>query len=408
MPATVTPIDHPRPLRPSSLPRATAHRMTPAGRLDGPAVGAIRPARLVLIGALAGALTVAVAILAMRGGSAVADPVGTPATRSVVGDAALPSLTTAPSPAATPAGPSSSAPATLTPSPPALLPPRPPTRDGPVPASLRPSLTTVAHDLPAAYLDRCHTQQDAAPSTAPCFYGDLKSRTTIALFGDSHALSWFPAVERLAVDRGWRLLSLTMSACSPADIRAYQPRTGRVSAACSRWREWALDRLAQIHPAIVLVGGTRGFAVADAAGQVLTGDARTRAWEAGMARTLTSLRTAAGMVIYIADTPIARVDPPTCLATHRSSILACSTPVARAINETWLAVERRITAQAGIDLIDPQMWICPSSPCPLVIGNLLVYRDGGHLTATFAGSLWRRLEGAVIADVARRLPRLVR
>ncbi len=131
----------------------------------------------------------------------------------------------------------------------------------------------------------------------------------------------------------------------------------------------------------------------------MTGQALTQAWKAGMARTLEQLIPAAGLVILMADTPASEVDPPVCLSAHPDSILACSTPVDEAIDETWLAAEHQVVQQTGVGFVDPTYWVCPSSPCPPIIGNLLVYRDGGHLTATFAAALADRLGQAVLQQV---------
>jgi hypothetical protein len=272
---------------------------------------------------------------------------------------------------------------------------RPPTADEPVPANLRPSLQSAANDYPKAYLDGCNVQLTGKPSVGTCLYGDLTSSTTIALFGDSHALNWFPAVARIAQAHQWRLLNLTMSACSPADIAIYVPAWKRISTECINWRRQAVSRLIQTRPAIILVSGTRGFAVADSAGHVLTGVARTQAWQAGMQRTLARLTPAAGPVVVLGDTPISSVDPPTCLAQHPGSTLACATPVATAINQAWTDIERAAAAKANVAYVDPSLMVCPSSPCPAVIGRILVDRNQGHLTATFAATLWLKLEAAL-------------
>jgi SGNH domain (fused to AT3 domains) len=276
---------------------------------------------------------------------------------------------------------------------------RPPTPDGPVPANLQPTLANARQDYPQPYLDGCHTGENGKASIGTCLYGNLNSTTTIALFGDSHALAWFPAVERIAELQGWRLLSLTMSACSPADIRIWIPAWKRVSTECTKWREHAINRLVKERPAIILVAGTRGFELADSSGNVLSGDARTRAWEVGMQHTLARLIPAAGRVILIADTPLSRVDPPVCLAQHPTSVLACATPVAYAINQTWLGEEQRAAGQAGAGFIDPSLWVCPSSPCPVVLGHFLIFRNPGHLTATFAATLARRLDRAILTQI---------
>ncbi len=381
--------------------------------------------------ALAGALTLAIALLSMGVNlSSAASLHGNAATASAAAntqrlDAILNALgSEQPTPAPTGAAPSalatgaptpgtsspgsttpgSTTPGSTTPGVPTPaprgLPVRPATPNGPVPSNLQPSLGEARDDYPASYLDGCHTQTEQPPSTAPCLYGDLASRTTIALFGDSHALSWFPAVERMAEEQGWRLLSLTMSACSPADMPVWNPTYNRVSTACANWRNLAIDRLVKAHPTLILVTGTRGFAVVDGSGHLLSGDARTSAWEAGMQRTLARLIPAAGRVIMLADTPLSLVDPPVCLSAHPTSVLACATPVKSAINAAWLQEEQDLADAEGVGFIDPTPWVCPSSPCPAILGNLLVYRDAGHLTATFAAALTDRLEQAVLADLA--------
>ncbi len=278
---------------------------------------------------------------------------------------------------------------------------RPATRDAPVPTNIRPSLSRAARDYPKPYFDGCHVEQDGGlPADGGCLYGKVNSKTTIALFGDSHALSWFPAVERLAIDKGWRLISLTMSACTPAEIPAYMPRNHSVSWACAEWRDAALGLLEQVHPAVIIAAGTRGFATVDDAGNLLTGSARTAAWEAGVERTVDRLKEAGGRVIWMADTPIARVDPPICLARHLRSTLACATPVSYAVNQVWLSEEHYMTQIEDVGFIDPSLWICPTSPCPAVIGRVQVYRDAGHMTATFMATLAKRLEKAVATDLA--------
>ena len=70
----------------------------------------------------------------------------------------------------------------------------------------------VRNDLPRVYRDGCHQpfRKDDSPE---CVYGDKHGARTMVLFGDSHAAQWFPALERIAQEKKWRLISLTKSAC---------------------------------------------------------------------------------------------------------------------------------------------------------------------------------------------------
>ena len=274
------------------------------------------------------------------------------------------------------------------------VPARPATVDFPVPATLEPDLLNAKNDRAITYADRCHTQENLAPSTKPCLYGDITSNTTVVLFGDSHALSWFPAMNEVAKENKWKLLSLTMSACTPADIPAYNPGTASLMQNCPIWRSASITKIIATHPYLILVTGTSGFATA-VNGKEVAGDTRTAMYVAGMKRTIAQLKTSGAKVVMMSDTPALAQDPLVCLSEHPNSTLACSTPVAQAISNNWIAVETRIASSAAVPLIKPQMWVCPTDPCPVVIGKILTYFDIGHLTATFSQALAGQLKAAI-------------
>ena len=278
----------------------------------------------------------------------------------------------------------------------------PPLADQELPAQLISKLATVAKDVPKPYTDRCHTQQNLTQSVAPCTYGNLKSKTTIVLFGDSHALSWFPAIERLAIAKKWRLLSLTMSSCWPADIPAWNSTTRKLMTNCKIWRTGAIKRIGEEKPYLTFVAGTRGFSTLDAEGAVASGDARLQIWQTGMARTLSSLMKFSGRVVYLSDTPISQIVPADCLAKNLDSILACATPVSKAVSEDWLTSERDLAQANSAIWLNPTEWICNTDPCSPIVENFLIYRDGGHITASFSKTLeaplWQSLSTLLVAS----------
>jgi len=263
--------------------------------------------------------------------------------------------------------------------------------DQPVPANVTPSISGIAADRPTPYKDRCHTQQDLTKSESTCVYGNLKSKTTIVLFGDSHALSWFPAIERLALAKKWKLVSLTMSSCWPADILAWNSTKNALMANCTIWRTDTVHDILAMKPKMIFVAGTRGFTTVDGDMNLILGDARTATWEAGMVRTLDDLKRASNLVVYLADTPVSSVDSPTCLRAHRSSIAACATPYAKAVSAKWLAEEQHVATTEGVIWIDPTPWICSTEPCSPLSGKYIIYVDSGHLAASFARTLEKPL-----------------
>ena len=317
-------------------------------------------------------------ILVLVGGTSVADSVA-PSPTPAVSEASTPP--TAPSPA--PIAPYQF----------------PPLVDEALSDSFFNSLSAIPTDMPKPYKDRCHVQQNLTSTTASCLYGNLNSKSTVILFGDSHALTWFPAIEKLAIAKKWRLLSLTMSSCWPATLPAWNPVTNVLMNNCAIWRKNALKEIALVKPYLTFVAGTRGFATIDSTGAILAGDARTEAWRIGIALTLNAIKKVSKNTVLVSDTPVATSILPGCLGGSPESIMGCTTPVTSAIDTLWLTTERDLAQSLNILWVNPTTWVCNTDPCSPIANETAIYRDGGHLTASFS----RQLEAPLWADLSGRL-----
>lgn len=160
---------------------------------------------------------------------------------------------------------------------------------------------------------------------------------------------------------------------------------------CALWRADTLNDIIQLRPSMIFVTGTRGFSTVDKANKVVTGDARTAIWEAGMGKTLEKLKRASKQIIYISDTPISKFDAPVCLQQHQNSIAACSTPFNKSVSMSWLAEEHKVATSEKVVWVDPTSWICSTDPCSPLSGRYGIFVDKGHLTATFAWTLEKPL-----------------
>ena len=110
-------------------------------------------------------------------------------------------------------------------------------------------------------------------------------------------------------------------------------------------------------------------------------------WTAGLTHTLDRLAARAGRIVVLGDTPRSGVDPPVCLSAHLGDALACATPWSAAVDEASLAATGAAASAAGVAFVDTTPLVCSTDPCPVVVGRILVYRDGHHLTATYARGL---------------------
>jgi hypothetical protein len=257
-----------------------------------------------------------------------------------------------------------------------------------IPAGLRPALSDAAADLVLPQVDGCHLSLGSGVRHPPCSYGPVTATRTVVLFGDSHALQWFPALAEIAERRGWRLISLTRSSCSPAAMPVFNPRLKRPYVECDPWRRWALDRIRALHPDLVVVASKSEYPAMSGGPEAALVSRWPLAWTALFA----ALRVAAARVVLLADTPLLHRHPLDCLTAYGTEITACTEAIADAQpHPGWRATMRFAARRSGVPVLDPTPWMC-ARRCPLVIGDLLVYRDTNHLTSAFVESLSPLLE----------------
>jgi peptidoglycan/LPS O-acetylase OafA/YrhL len=227
---------------------------------------------------------------------------------------------------------------------------------------------------PAVYGDDCHSNYGETES-GECTYGDLNSATTIVLYGDSHAAQWFPALQQLANEKGFKLVSLTKSACPSVDVpRADQGAYKNIH--CEKWRENSVKRIKEIKPAAVILSNYQHFSPPSRFSDV------DKWWTDGQKRLLSSLSGSSEHLIYISDTPRPMRDIPNCLASR--DVKSCNTT-----ERTPVKVIR------GFDIIDPAPWLC-TSICPAIQDGYVVYRDASHISVAAALAFKPQLEAALV------------
>jgi hypothetical protein len=127
-----------------------------------------------------------------------------------------------------------------------------------VPANLTPSLSGADADEPPVFVDGC-LDSYLATALESCDFGDTSSPTSVVLFGDSHAAMWFSAVDGAAHQLELSLFNWTKATCPPLMIPIISPVLGRNFVECDEWRQNVLDRIAQVHPALVILGVARHY-----------------------------------------------------------------------------------------------------------------------------------------------------
>lgn len=252
----------------------------------------------------------------------------------------------------------------------ASRPPAPPTPTHPGrPVPLKPDLRVAADDLPGTHAGGCHQDlRDAEVLT--CSDGDPNGAVTVMLVGGSHSAHWHPALELIAETRGWHLVTATKGGCRFSK----GPFTGdEEGESCAAWNEGVMDLILEVRPDLVVTTST-----VTSVGDEELPDGHVAAWRA--------LERKGIPVLAIRDTPRATTSRVDCLATHRGERERCDIPRSSTLAEvdpTTLLAD----PPGNVVFADLTDCVCTEDTCPAVIGNIVVYRDRSHFTATFARTL---------------------
>jgi hypothetical protein len=254
-----------------------------------------------------------------------------------------------------------------------------------VPADLTPNLSNL-NDIEVLDNGDCDANYTApnvgidALHFGECTYGDPSGARLLDIFGDGLAGTWLTPIRYAAERAGWRVRIFYLPACPAPDLTFYSVATHSPNYACNTFRTAAIAAIRQSHPDMVVVTSstlqhvTRHRLVTSAQ------------WKAGYSKTLSLLKMAGTKLVVMGDIPYLTKDDPACLATHKSDVQACATPLSVAETGVLTSAEKRATKASGARYINPAPWIC-SKICEPIVGNMRVYDDQYDLSATYAQSL---------------------
>jgi hypothetical protein len=262
-----------------------------------------------------------------------------------------------------------------------------------VPSNLDPPLADARKSQALPFTDGC--DDGFTDSTVHhCVYGDPNSKTTVVLFGDSHAAHWFPALDAIAQARHWRLIDISKATCPPMPLTIYSPVLGRNFTECDQFRQNAMARIAAEHPALVVVGVARHY------GPEYHFQVFANSWIASMHTLVSQIRGMGPRVMVMSATPRPTGDLPNCLSANLNNVAACTQSAGTAVDTNGLAAEQATVQAAGGRFVNITPLLCTATVCPPIIGNVLVYRDDNHLTTQVVN--W--LTPVISAEIDATLP----
>ncbi|MBN9632761.1 MAG: acyltransferase [Actinobacteria bacterium] len=249
----------------------------------------------------------------------------------------------------------------------------------------------AAHDYADTSLGNCGsgTQVESIDATPVCSFGNKGSVKTVVVIGDSHAGHWLPALQTIAAQRDWHIVSYLRSSCpfTTAPISA----NGSADSGCIDWQRTALTHIEALHPSLAFVASLRPFGY-QFSGLQTPSDADA---ERGYAANLRSL-TAAGIPVVVArDTPYMEINIPNCLSDSRGGSSECDRPRSQVLDDLTDPLFAAAQKAPGVGTVDLTANFCNAKTCFAVIGGVAVYRDHHHMTASYSRSLAPALTAAL-------------
>jgi hypothetical protein len=147
----------------------------------------------------------------------------------------------------------------------------------------------------------------------------------------------------------------------------------RPNPSCEAWNDKVLEILLREKPEILFTTSTNGSGDAERVPQGFI-----QRWE--------QLEQAGIKVVAVRDTPWMNFNVAECVETNGLDAPECSRPRAQMLAAVDPA-QRLAKKPSNVSFIDLNRYFCTDTTCVPAVGNVMIYRDGDHMTATYARTL---------------------
>jgi peptidoglycan/LPS O-acetylase OafA/YrhL len=239
------------------------------------------------------------------------------------------------------------------------------------PDEIIPPFEQLGESRPAVYFDQsprgilCMVREDDRDNPSWCQYGVTEGYShTLALVGASHSAHWLPALEIVAEQNNWRILTMVATDCNFVSIHPSRERYET----CDSVSQTMINEVLEIRPDAVIT-------IANEGEEVEPGTPRIEPWRI--------LDAADIPVIALRDNPWFDKDPSRCVAGNLDNPTACAIP-----RDSVLAVNFDMgDSPDNVLLVDLTDQWCDAEYCPAITGNTLMWRDRDHFTVEFSRTL---------------------
>lgn len=247
---------------------------------------------------------------------------------------------------------------------------------------LQPDPALAIDDRSVLYTQKCISE---TVELIECHFGSSVGKYRVALIGDSHAASLYPAVEQAFAGTETSITTFTKFSC----VYSSAPRS-TVYEACTQWGETLTARLAseQAFDLVILTGYATNLSQ-DVSNSVLS----VQDAISGFADVWKPLLNRGTRVVVVHDNPEWPQTPSNCL-TANNPVTTCVAKSGEifATPDMQYAAAQKVSGVTALSLND---YYCPASVCLSTVGGVTMYLDRSHISATYARTLGPILAAAL-------------
>ncbi|MBG6223710.1 peptidoglycan/LPS O-acetylase OafA/YrhL [Arthrobacter sp. CAN_A2] len=191
----------------------------------------------------------------------------------------------------------------------------------------------------------------------------------IIVVGDSHSQQWSVPLAAMAQERGWKMTFVLLGGCK------YGTGPEGRTPECEQWNAAVTDYVLEQSPDLVYTVGT-----------VARSDDPQDVLPAGFAQTVRMLDDRGIRVAAVRDNPRFETSRVLCVETQGAESPACN-PARAATLGDQPPVAELLEQAPNVAFLDFTDYLCRDETCPAVVGNVFVYIDANHVSATYLRSM---------------------
>jgi peptidoglycan/LPS O-acetylase OafA/YrhL len=219
----------------------------------------------------------------------------------------------------------------------------------------------------------------------------------IALWGDSYAMHWGSGL----LAEGGNLAQFTRPTCAPVLGIALsdEKKDSAWGKRCIEFNRRAINEISTSTVEVVLLSALWGYLIdgahtVDVASQVSINATSRLRFEAQMRFTIDQLRLNGKRVVIMLPPPLQDFDVGRCVERLTLNLFRFGAPSDCQIDAEKARLQRRgmfetmtkLARELDVPVVDPFEALCDASRCATTRGNVVIYRDTGHLS--FEGSVY--------------------